>query len=64
MHDVPILQIRNKDDDWIVSAKWPNGQIEEIGNFETESAANEWVAKELRSWLGAGGKQEADEQKH
>ena len=35
----------------VARARWPNGSIQDVGNFKTESEANEWIAKELNSWL-------------
>jgi hypothetical protein len=49
---VPVLQIRHtENDEWFVAAKWPDGRVEDIRGFNTESEANEWVANELQSWL-------------
>jgi hypothetical protein len=48
----PVLQIRNKNGgSWTVRAEFPDGSSEEISGFATENDANEWIAKELQSWL-------------
>ena len=48
----PVLQIRRTTNDvWFVAAEWPDGRIEDIRGFRTESEANEWVANELQAWL-------------
>jgi len=48
----PILQIRRKNDEaWTVHAEFPDGTVEEIPGFNSENDANEWIAKELASWL-------------
>lgn len=48
----PVMQIRHDPSDrWWVAAKWPDGQIEDISDFRSESEANEWIANELDAWL-------------
>ena len=38
MGAVPALQIRHGDgDEWIVAATWPDGRLENIASFETET---------------------------
>lgn len=52
MAAIPIMQIRHtENDEWFVAAKWPDGRVEDIRDFRTESEANEWVANELQAWL-------------
>jgi hypothetical protein len=52
MSEIPVMQIRHSDTgDWLVAAKWPSGEVEDIKGFATESQANEWIAKELQAWL-------------
>jgi hypothetical protein len=52
MADLPVLQIRRGEGgDWLVAATWPDGCFEEIGGFENETDANEWVAKKFQTWL-------------
>ena len=52
-HGMPALQIRHTpDEEWIVRATWPDGRFEEIKGFETESAANDWIAQQFDVWLG------------
>ena len=52
MSEIPVMQIRHTDTGgWFVAAKWPDGKVEDIKGFATESAANEWIAKELQAWL-------------
>ena len=49
---VPILQIRKTEGDaWAVHVEFPGGGFEEISGFESESAANRWIAEELQKWL-------------
>jgi len=44
----PVLPIRQRDgNDWFVAATWPDGRSKEIRGFKSESAANEWIAKEI-----------------
>jgi hypothetical protein len=51
-YDIPILRIRHANGEpWKVAATWPDGRFEEIEGFNTESEANEWVARSLRAWL-------------
>jgi hypothetical protein len=50
--DVPVLQIRHSAErDWYVAATWPDGTFEEIGSFNDENEASEWIAKGLQDWL-------------
>ena len=52
MDAVPVMQIRHNDKgEWWVAAKWPSGSTEDIKGFTTESDANEWIAKELQTWI-------------
>ena len=52
MSQSPVMQIRHTEaGEWFVAAKWPNGRIEDIKGFATESQANECIAKELQAWL-------------
>jgi hypothetical protein len=52
MNPIPVMQIRcTENGEWFVAAKWPDGQIEDIKGFLTESDANAWIADELQSWL-------------
>ncbi len=49
---VPIMQIRHDPSDrWWVAARWPDGRSEDIKDFRSENAANEWIANELDAWL-------------
>ena len=52
MSGVPVMQVRHDPNgEWWVAATWPNGHKEDVKGFKTESAANEWIAKELQAWL-------------
>jgi hypothetical protein len=49
---VPTLQIRKTEGDaWAVHVEFPSGGFEDISGFESESAANQWIAEELQAWL-------------
>ena len=49
---MPALQIRHSDGRaWKVAATWPDGRSEEIKEFKTETAANEWIATSFATWL-------------
>ena len=52
MNSVPVMQIRHTETgEWLVAAKWPDGTVEDIRGFATETDANEWIARELQAWL-------------
>jgi hypothetical protein len=52
MSEIPVMQIRHTEKgEWFVAAKWPSGEVEDIRGFKSESDANEWIAKELQTWL-------------
>jgi hypothetical protein len=36
---------------WWVAAKWPDGLIEDVEGFKSETEANEWIATEFDNWL-------------
>jgi hypothetical protein len=62
MSTVPVMQIRHTETgEWLVAAKWPDGTVEDIRGFATETDANEWIAHELQSWLDG---RKADERSH
>jgi hypothetical protein len=49
---IPTMQVRHdKNEQWWVAAKWPNGRTEDIKHFRPENEANEWIANELDAWL-------------
>jgi len=49
---IPALQITHTVDDlWRVAAKWSDGQVENIADFESEVDANDWIANEFQDWL-------------
>jgi hypothetical protein len=49
---IPTLQIRKADGDaCVVHVEFPSGGFEDISGFESESAANQWIAEQLRAWL-------------
>jgi hypothetical protein len=46
------MQIRHDTNDtWWVAAKWPDGSIEDIKGFTSETDANKWITHELERWL-------------
>ena len=52
---VPRLQVRHSatahGDDWAVRATWDDGTFEEIGGFQNEAEANDWIANKFQIWL-------------
>lgn len=49
---MPALQIRNTNgEDWRVHASFPDGSFEEIAGFQSENAANQWIAEKFQEWL-------------
>ncbi len=59
MSTVPVMQIRRTETgEWLVAAKWPDGTVEDIRGFSTETDANEWIANELQAWLDSRKAQE------
>jgi hypothetical protein len=53
MDATPVLQIRHTDSgsQYSVAATWPDGRVEQIEGFATESEANEWIANKFQDWL-------------
>jgi hypothetical protein len=48
------MQIRHAETgEWLVAAKWPDGTVEDIRDFGSETEANAWIADELQAWLDA-----------
>ena len=37
--------------EWYVEAEWPDGTIEPIGSFESDSDARDWIASKSGGWL-------------
>ena len=53
MTATPVLQIRQHATwkDFSVAASWPDGRVEEILGFKSETDANEWIAHKFQAWL-------------
>ena len=51
----PMLHIRRSDagDAICVAAKWPDGRIEDICGFASETDANDWIANKFQDWVEA-----------
>jgi hypothetical protein len=37
--------------EWSVEAEWPDGTIESIGSFQSDSDARDWIASKSEGWL-------------
>jgi hypothetical protein len=37
--------------EWSVEAEWPDGTLERIGSFESDSEARDWIAHKSAGWL-------------
>jgi hypothetical protein len=38
---------------WYVEAEWPDGRVDEIGQFTSSAEAWRWIATESRAWFDA-----------
>jgi hypothetical protein len=36
---------------WHVDAEWPDGLIQHVDDFGSDSEAREWIAKKSQAWL-------------
>jgi hypothetical protein len=42
---------RRNDGSWFVKATWPNAPSEDVGYFESEAAAREWIATKADTYF-------------
>ena len=36
---------------WIVEVDWPDGTIEQVGEFQHRSEATDWISNQSEAWL-------------
>jgi len=49
-------ELRTRDNtQWYVEAEWPDGTIDEIGQFNSISEAWDWMARQSQAWLAERG---------
>jgi hypothetical protein len=41
---------------WYIEITWPNGEVESIGGFQSESEIDDWIARKSPAWLKGRGK--------
>jgi hypothetical protein len=41
---------------WYIELTWPDGCIEHIDSFQSESEINDWISRKSDAWLKARGK--------
>jgi hypothetical protein len=41
---------------WYIETTWPNGEVESIGGFQSESEIDDWIARKSPAWLKGRGK--------
>ena len=45
-------ELRKRDaSEWYVEAEWPDGTLEPIGSFQSDSDARDWIASKSGGWL-------------
>jgi hypothetical protein len=52
-NSTPTLKLKRFMDGsgWHVDAEWPNGVTQHVDDFESDSEAQEWIAKKSEAWL-------------
>jgi hypothetical protein len=38
---------------WYIELAWPDGQIEQIDSFQSESEIRDWISRKSEAWLKA-----------
>jgi hypothetical protein len=46
-----LTRVEHKDGSWGVRAESPNAAIEDIGDFKSEAAAQDWIIQESSAYL-------------
>jgi hypothetical protein len=41
---------------WYIELTWPDGCVEHIDSFQSESEINDWISRKSDAWLKARGK--------
>jgi hypothetical protein len=41
---------------WYIELTWPDGCVEHIDSFQSESEINDWISRKSDAWLKASGK--------
>ena len=36
---------------WVVEVDWPDGTIEQVGEFQRQSEATDWITNQSEAWL-------------
>jgi hypothetical protein len=36
---------------WVVAVDWPDGTIEQVGEFQRQSEAADWITNQSEAWL-------------
>jgi hypothetical protein len=36
---------------WMVEVDWPDGTIEQVGEFQHQSEATDWISNQSEAWL-------------
>ena len=36
---------------WVVEVDWPDGTIEQVGEFQRQSEAADWITNQSEAWL-------------
>ena len=40
-------------EEWVIEAEWPEGTLEQVTSFNTQSATADWIATASKTWLRA-----------
>ena len=53
----PVMKPRSLKDGsaWYIELTWPDGQVEHIDSFQSESEINDWIFRKSDAWLNARG---------
>ena len=41
---------------WYIELTWPDGRVEHIDSFQSESEIDDWISRKSDAWLKARGK--------
>jgi hypothetical protein len=51
----PVMKPRSLKDGsaWYIELRWPDGHVEHIDSFQSETEINEWISRKSEAWLRA-----------
>jgi hypothetical protein len=43
--------VPNRDGTWMVEIEWPDGSVQYVSEFKSDSEADDWITRESAEWL-------------